>query len=182
MKIKFISHSISAITLMVAITACNTGSKEAKSEKGNDEDMGLEITKDSVRFKSSQVTEIVRGYLEIKDALIETNRERAVEASEKMLLVIESSEDAQIDVLRKDVEEISTISDIEKQREHFHSLSEKIYKIAKTSELKQGVLYRQYCPMVNDNKGGYWLSSIKEIQNPYYGDKMLTCGSVKEEL
>jgi hypothetical protein len=27
-----------------------------------------------------------------------------------------------------------------------------------------------------------WLSDQKEIANPYYGNSMLTCGSVKETL
>lgn len=25
-----------------------------------------------------------------------------------------------------------------------------------------------------------WLSEIKEVKNTYYGDKMLTCGTVEE--
>jgi len=43
-------------------------------------------------------------------------------------------------------------------------------------------LYRQYCPMAFQNKGAYWLSSEKKIMNPYFGDKMLHCGVVKEEF
>jgi hypothetical protein len=36
--------------------------------------------------------------------------------------------------------------------------------------------------MYNDKKGAIWLSETKEIKNPYYGKKMLTCGNVKEEI
>ncbi|NNC61403.1 MAG: DUF3347 domain-containing protein, partial [Eudoraea sp.] len=39
-----------------------------------------------------------------------------------------------------------------------------------------------HCPMANSNKGADWLSSSKEIRNPYYGEAMLTCGSVRGEL
>jgi hypothetical protein len=36
--------------------------------------------------------------------------------------------------------------------------------------------------MAFNNEGAYWLSAEKEVNNPYFGDKMLHCGSVKEEL
>jgi hypothetical protein len=36
--------------------------------------------------------------------------------------------------------------------------------------------------MVNNNQGAFWLSNEKEIKNPYFGDMMLKCGSIKETL
>jgi Cu(I)/Ag(I) efflux system membrane fusion protein len=36
--------------------------------------------------------------------------------------------------------------------------------------------------MANNNNGAIWLSTEKDIKNPYYGDDMLTCGSVIEEI
>jgi hypothetical protein len=36
--------------------------------------------------------------------------------------------------------------------------------------------------MAADGKGASWLSDKREVRNPYYGDKMLTCGSVKESI
>jgi len=41
-------------------------------------------------------------------------------------------------------------------------------------------LYHDHCPMYDNNKGAMWLSETREIRNPYFGDKMMTCGSVKE--
>ena len=43
-------------------------------------------------------------------------------------------------------------------------------------------LYHDHCPMAQDNKGAMWLSETKEIRNPYFGDKMMTCGSVEEMM
>ena len=43
-------------------------------------------------------------------------------------------------------------------------------------------IYIQKCPMANNNKGAIWLSTDEEIRNPYYGDAMLTCGSVIDTL
>jgi hypothetical protein len=42
--------------------------------------------------------------------------------------------------------------------------------------------YYEFCPMAFNNSGAYWLSDNAVIRNPYFGDKMLTCGSVEEEL
>jgi Cu(I)/Ag(I) efflux system membrane fusion protein len=36
--------------------------------------------------------------------------------------------------------------------------------------------------MANNNKGAKWLSSEEQIRNPFYGDVMLTCGSVVEVI
>jgi Cu(I)/Ag(I) efflux system membrane fusion protein len=36
--------------------------------------------------------------------------------------------------------------------------------------------------MANDNKGADWLSFDKAIKNPYFGDKMLQCGSVEQTI
>jgi Cu(I)/Ag(I) efflux system membrane fusion protein len=36
--------------------------------------------------------------------------------------------------------------------------------------------------MANDNKGATWISKDKNIINPYFGDKMLTCGSVESVI
>jgi membrane fusion protein, copper/silver efflux system len=36
--------------------------------------------------------------------------------------------------------------------------------------------------MADSNKGADWLSLEKEIRNPYYGDAMLSCGSVERTI
>jgi hypothetical protein len=36
--------------------------------------------------------------------------------------------------------------------------------------------------MAFNNKGAYWISSSKDILNPYFGDKMLKCGRVDSEV
>jgi Cu(I)/Ag(I) efflux system membrane fusion protein len=36
--------------------------------------------------------------------------------------------------------------------------------------------------MANNNMGAKWLSTEEQIRNPFYGDAMLTCGSVVDIL
>jgi Cu(I)/Ag(I) efflux system membrane fusion protein len=43
-------------------------------------------------------------------------------------------------------------------------------------------VYYQFCPMYDNNKGGYWLSETEEIRNPYFGKEMISCGETRELL
>jgi Protein of unknown function (DUF3347) len=69
---------------------------------------------------------------------------------------------------------IAEVQKIEHQREHFASLSNNMYSLAKSIRLSNQPVYRDYCPM----KKAYWLSADKEIKNPYYGSEMPDCGNV----
>ena len=54
--------------------------------------------------------------------------------------------------------------------------------LAKSFGPFEAPIYVQHCPMADDNAGADWLSLDKEIRNPYFGDKMLKCGSVAETI
>ncbi|WP_055445986.1 efflux RND transporter periplasmic adaptor subunit [Lacinutrix mariniflava] len=77
---------------------------------------------------------------------------------------------------------ISETKEIENQREHFVILNENIVVIVMNIEDFNTTLYVQKCPMANNNNGAMWLSTEKDIRNPYYGETMMTCGSIIEEI
>ena len=77
---------------------------------------------------------------------------------------------------------ITNARDIESQRTAFSSLSNHFIELVRKSGLESGELFVDYCPMALNDKGANWLSNMKEIRNPYFGDKMLTCGEVKEVI
>ncbi|MBT8279075.1 MAG: efflux RND transporter periplasmic adaptor subunit [Bacteroidia bacterium] len=77
--------------------------------------------------------------------------------------------------------EISKSNDIMVQRNHFKTLSTHLTKAVQLFGVNETV-YSQYCPMADNNSGGYWLSLENEIRNPYFGDAMLKCGSVKQTI
>ncbi|HEY1025575.1 MAG TPA: hypothetical protein VGE26_10450, partial [Sphingobacteriaceae bacterium] len=62
------------------------------------------------------------------------------------------------------------------------ALTSEVEKLIKASKIKSGTVYKQYCPMAYDGNGAYWLANESDIRNPYYGDEMLECGEVKEEI
>src|SRR5699024_6600494 len=78
-------------------------------------------------------------------------------------------------------EKIAHEEDLEKQRLSFKKLNEYLIPIAEHISNHKNTWYVQFCPMADDNNGGYWISLKEEIRNPYFGDEMLDCGSVEEE-
>lgn len=74
---------------------------------------------------------------------------------------------------------MSNASDIKVQRDHFKNLSSHIITAVKLFGINEKV-YLQFCPMADQNKGAYWLSTEEKVYNPYFGDAMLTCGEVKQ--
>jgi Cu(I)/Ag(I) efflux system membrane fusion protein len=39
-----------------------------------------------------------------------------------------------------------------------------------------------FCPMAGDNAGAPWLQRGEAVDNPYFGEAMLTCGEVRNVL
>lgn len=68
--------------------------------------------------------------------------------------------------------------DISKQREFFSALSNSMLELSKSVKLTSKTIYVDYCPM----KQAYWLSEFQPIKNPYYGNSMLSCGSIKNSI
>ena len=82
-------------------------------------------------------------------------------------------------VVAHKLQDIVTSDSIEDQRESLAVYSRVLYFSAKAFGIADQRVYYQYCPMAFESKGAYWLSSTEEILNPYFGDKMLHCGSTK---
>ncbi|WP_347173815.1 efflux RND transporter periplasmic adaptor subunit [Polaribacter uvawellassae] len=74
---------------------------------------------------------------------------------------------------------ISKTFNIKEHRNHFIQLSTNLIGAVETFGIQEKV-YRQFCPMADANNGAYWLSKEEKILNPYFGDAMLSCGSVAQ--
>lgn len=81
----------------------------------------------------------------------------------------------------KSLEGILSADDIALQRKQLEPLSLQMSELIRSFGISSPV-YLEFCPMVDGNKGGYWLSDETLIRNPYFGDQMLECGSVVEIL
>lgn len=138
------------------------------------------FAQDSTKKQSSP---LLTSYYTLKDALVSSNPitvAAGAEAFVKALNDIDTStvkEDSRKELL-SDAVAISQTKDLKVQRVKFATLSGNMFTLAKAVKLSSEPVYQQYCPM----KQASWLSNSKAIKNPYYGNMMLTCGSVKATL
>ena len=182
--------------LAATLSACSDSNNNASKEANNPENAASAGSQESnsTQTNSASADEAVTAYLQLKNALTADNSKEAAAAGGELHAAMQKLDRASFSVDQKKIydevkedikehaEHISTNADkIAHQREHFDMLSQDMYDLVKSVKPSQ-TLYRDHCPMYNDNKGAFWLSETKEIKNPYYGKKMLTCGSVKEEL
>ncbi|PRY88538.1 efflux RND transporter periplasmic adaptor subunit [Mongoliibacter ruber] len=149
-------------------------------------------TLDTPEAFRKQLTAFVESYLPIKDALVKTDAKatqstispaKSTLSKVDMKLLDSKAHDIWMDLLRpiqSSLDKIAQTADVEEQRKHFETLSDNLIEAVEYFGVVENTIYRQYCPMAFKDQGAYWLSSEKEIRNPYFGDMMLTCGEVKE--
>lgn len=191
MKKIFFGIAIGAISLV----ACNTqsGDKNRADTSSVPVQQNPSIAANGIQ-SATPISGIVNDYLKMKNSLANDDGNGAAAAGKDLAGALKkvnqsalsademkSFKDIQADALEH-AEHIGDNGDnIAHQREHFEMLSKDVYDLVKTFNAGQ-TLYKEFCPMYNNNKGAYWLSETKEIKNPYYGKEMATCGEVQETL
>lgn len=143
----------------------------------------------------THINNLVNQYTEIKDALVNAKFEEAKAASASLVAEIkdfnsikdlnEEQDEMYLKVgakLKNNAERIQKSKDLKEQRTHFSALTSDLYRLVKAFGGNEQDLYYQFCPMAFNDTGGYWLSLEEQIENPYFGDKMLRCGVVKETI
>ncbi len=140
--------------------------------------------------QTSDAKQIMADYMTLKNALVATDQSEAAIAGNKMAgslnnFDISGYNAAQQTQLRdividaKDNAERIGNNDMVHQREHFKNLSKNMMDLIGITGT-EATLYQQFCPMYD--RGSSWLSMEKDIKNPYYGSKMMTCGNIKKEI
>jgi hypothetical protein len=147
---------------------------------------------DMVMNEKIAVSVLIESYLEIKNALVLDDSKAASIAGQKLAESakafdagsFESSKQTEINEILEIIEEHGehiAKSEIDHQREHFQEMAGEFMDLLELTGTDR-TLYQQFCPMYNNGKGGIWLSEFSEIKNPFYGNKMLTCGSTKSTI
>jgi hypothetical protein len=198
-KIRMTVGILTVTLITLTAMSCKDGKKDDAAEPMSNEmhqedgdnqgDSEKMMTSNSNKSASDA---IIDNYLKVKNALVADNQEEAADAGGSLVADFEdfdkssySSEEQQelTDIIEDAKEHAEHISEspMEHQREHFDILSKDVIDmIAITGTGKK--LYQEFCPMYNDNKGAAWLSTTKEIKNPYFGSKMMGCGEVQKEI
>lgn len=150
-------------------------------------------TMETMKQEKDQMAMIFDNYFAVKDALVKTDGSLAATNAgklqsainnvkmDKLAMNVHMEWMKQLEGLKQGSEKIKSSNDIVVQRKIFSALSENIYALMKIAQPEE-VVYYQHCPMANGGKGANWLSKENAIKNPYYGSKMMTCGSTVETL
>lgn len=130
----------------------------------------------AIAFSHTETEDQWIHYLALKDALVRSDAAGAQMAAARLSKHIQGNAD-----FKSLSEYIAEEAELEKQRMAFFQINEIAEQVFR-EDLKAGTIYKQYCPMAFNNTGGPWLSDAGEIRNPYFGDRMLKCGTVQEVI
>ena len=143
------------------------------------------------QFKE-QLNKLANAYIQLKDAFVETNATTAATAAEAVVAAIDAMDETvlkeeayiywmeQFDALAAHTAKIVNLQKVEAQRKQFNYVSDALINSIEAFGTAGKALYVQHCPMAFNNTGADWIASEEEIQNPYFGDKMMRCGLVKK--
>ncbi len=184
--------NLAYILIFLSALACkNTSEPEVKTAPTQEENVVEASTEDlnavsvtsDYTLQSDQASLVFDAYLKLKGALVNTDASKTAEVAQDFLkmLATQPFEDFDKDKFKGSLAYIAATKDVSKQRENFEELS-KVVESFLDGQVASGELYKQYCPMAFDGKGAYWLSDSPEIRNPYFGDKMLKCGTVDKRI
>ena len=176
---KIIKISIAAVVafgLFSFTTSCNQMGNKNDRHMMDNSSMGEMMGENEEIVSEGQQDDfflMISSYLQIKDALVSDDSKAAQSAAKKMVEM-----DSDIAPL---ADAIAESNDLMEQRKNFSEMSAVLYEKVKNKDLKN-TLYWNHCPMALNKQGANWLSMNEKIRNPYMGQKMPGCGSVKETL
>ncbi|WP_224489927.1 DUF3347 domain-containing protein [Robertkochia flava] len=188
--------------VFTAFTSCGTEDKKKAEEAANDQvemhdgmhkddqeamhnqegmhedhgNMNSDQQTAALEFKDEATAETFKAYIALKDALVATDAAAAATAASTL-----ADKAGDQEALKAAAQTIAQSEDVEAQRKAFVAITAAVSEMM-NGALTSGEVYRQYCPMAFNNTGASWISDNKEIMNPYFGDKMLHCGAVKETI
>ena len=200
MKLRFLSFLMAATAII--FSSCGNESTDKDSTTANDSiapdnaKTGNETAPgNSAESTTATMKEVIDHYLHVKNALADDNGTEAANGAKAMVASLEKVnastftaeqkkvyDDVAADLMEHAEHTVHNATKIDHQREHFIMMSEDVHELVKGFGANQ-TLYKDHCPMANNNKGAAWISETEEVNNnPYMGKKMPKCGKLEEVL
>ena len=191
----FKNYMLLTLVLSLFLTSCQTKKqtpkvKEAQTVVTKIQELNPKISAIDLAFKT-EITNVYQAYNKLKDALVASDPTLALAAANEVLAnlnkvdmgLLKKSESHKVWMTEKPllVAELNMFikgNSLEEQRASFLKISNSMITLVENFGTSEKVMV-QFCPMADDFNGGYWLSADTAIKNPYFGDKMLKCGSTK---
>lgn len=193
MKRRFLA--LSAVILALLVIFFFSKNKESRPE--NPDPVPLAISKHTDAFTHS-FENLLFSYYELKDALVSSDTAKANGAAGKLAqhadsLDVEAIRGDSTGLIKETAKSLAGMintaalglmqeSGLEEKRKEFESMTDPMWSLTRTVRYDGAKVYYQYCPMAFNDRGAYWLSRETDIRNPYFGDKMLKCGSVEDSI
>ena len=161
---------------------------------GKDSEQLPDYTNETPDEFKSQLVELVSFYLSLKNALVNSDFSLATKQAEQFndkttkidMLLLEGDAHNFWMIQNKALDshslELISAINLENQRDQFYYLSQSLIKTLKVFGVNEGEFYIQHCPMANQDQGADWISQDLSIQNPYFGDAMLSCGQTQDTI
>ncbi len=179
---------VMSVIIIATLNACAQTKHEHKSKGETKVAPVFDKTNADVKM---QINNLLVVYYKMKDALVADKDADAMAGAKELRKALEkvdmnkmtSAEHTYyMDLQTKldyDAEHISGAPNIEHIREHFETLSDNMFALVKAFKANNGnAVYFDYCPMAKAS----WITNAAEIKNPYFGKKMIDCGSVKDSI
>lgn len=168
------------IAILSTFIACTNSNHQTTAASDSTSTTDSASVQNEVELADPKIEKIYQGYIILKNALVSSNPKAVQTSADSLSASLKEYKGCENTALITD--EIAKSGDLKVQRKEFTALSSDVIALFKHADVKKGSIYVQHCPMANNGNGGDWLSSEKKIRNPYYGDDMLECGGVLEEI
>lgn len=165
----------------------------AKAEK----DAPVAIAKNSPEFDAS-FNKLLTAYFQLKNALVASDTAKANAGADLLHIAADSLKVNEIQgdstgaIKTIALDFAATVSasakgllgetSIEEKRKEFELITDALWNLTRTVKFTGRKIYYQFCPMALNDKGAFWMSEVAEINNPYFGEEMLHCGSTEDSL
>lgn len=172
----------------------NMGESDSKDEKEVKPKAKVQKSLSIDKQAKEALQPLYKSYLKWKDALTNDDFEESQKSAINMKSALKkinmslfkgNAHNAWMDyqtILSKSLQHIKHFTEIEQLRNAFMEVSTTMIEMTNTFNPMDETVYVKHCPMANNNKGADWISTFKEIKNPYFGSSMLTCGEITKEI
>jgi Cu(I)/Ag(I) efflux system membrane fusion protein len=189
---------LAAVIFIARPFFCNSKREDKQANGGVEEkQQPLSMEGNSDAFNQS-FTSLINAYISLKDALVTSDAAKASAAAQTLRTASDSLKLNEIKgdstgviketaltytkIISDSAQTLATEKDIERKRNIFGNIAESMWTLTRTVRYGGKKLFWEYCPMAFNNQGAYWISYERDIKNPYFGSKMINCGSVEDSI
>lgn len=143
----------------------------------------------------TQVGELLRAYFNVSGALAEDDFDAARQAMAQAQTQLNEMDAEALDEAQRErwsqireplsqsIDRFLATGGIEPARTAFAPLSEQFEEMVRRfGSGDVASVHLMHCPMAFGNRGADWLQPQEQVNNPYYGARMLRCGEVTETI